>query len=62
MSVVEARHHAAAAQVDPPRARRRLGRDPPVADGEPRRQRRRGVERPDRPAFEDEAYCWIRQT
>jgi hypothetical protein len=60
--VVEARHHAAAAQVDAPRAGRRLHRDPAVPDGEPRHQRRRGVERPDRAALEDEPYCWIRQT
>ncbi|MGH2798090.1 MAG: hypothetical protein ACRDM0_10555, partial [Thermoleophilaceae bacterium] len=60
--VVEPGHDAAAAEVDAPCPGRRIRRDPPARDGEPRRQGRRRVERPDRPAFEEEAYCWIRQT
>jgi hypothetical protein len=57
--VVEAGDDAAAAQVYVLGARRRFRRDPPVRDGQPRGQRRRGVERPDPPAFEDEAWRWI---
>jgi hypothetical protein len=60
MRVVEAGHHAAAVKVDAPRPGRRLRRDPAVPDREPRHERRGGVERPYRPAFEDERGDWTR--